>query len=435
MKELIKKIIPEPLLSLYHKTLAIIAAFWYRHPSREMIVIGVTGTKGKSTTSNIIWKLLTDEGYTVGLTGTINVRVGKKNTLSTNKMTMVGRFQMQKLLREMVKAGCTAAVIETTSEGIKQWRHYGIQYDIGVFTNLTPEHLDAHGGFENYKKAKLQLFEHIARSPKKVISGQEVARASVVFMDSEHGKDFAAVGDYNKVSVGSGQDVDVQISEVQSTTSGTTFALNQLSAFIPLLGEWNAMNAAMAVGVGTVLDVSLEHMVKSLKTIEQVPGRMEFVDAGQPFSVIVDYAYETVSLSLLYEFCRKLIDPGRRMITLMSSTGGGRDIGRRSTNGAVAAKYCDYVIVTDEDPYDDDPQEIIDQVAEGAKEAGKEEGKNMWKVLDRREAIKKACSLAQSGDLVILTCKGAEQKMCVKGGKKIDWDDREVAREIINGMK
>lgn len=418
---------------MYHRVLAWVAAVVYRYPSRDLIVVGITGTKGKSTTGNILWRLLTDAGHTVGLTGTINIRIGEQDQLVTTKMTMVGRFQMQKLLRQMVRAGCDVAIVETTSEGVKQWRHAGIQYDVGVFMNLTPEHLESHGGFDNYKQAKMKLFEHIAAGPPKVVGGKKVVRASVVNMNCEHGKDFLKIGDFRKLQVGGKQEFDITITDVSSSVNGTQFKLNGQEAQVPLLGEWNAMNAAMAIGAGQALGVPLSKLVESLQNVEQVPGRMEFVDAGQPFTVIVDYAYEPVSLELLYRFCRGLLEPDKKMITLISSTGGGRDVARRPKNGAVAAQFCDYVIVTNEDPYDDDPQEIIDQVFAGAVEESAVEGQDLWRVLDRREAIIRACELAQPGDMVILTAKGAEQKMCVAGGKKIDWDDRQVVREVLQG--
>ena len=218
---------------------------------------------------------------------------------------------------------------------------------------------------------------------------------------------------------------------VQETLKGTYFTLNGKKAFVPLLGSWNAENAAAAAGIAKAFDLSDEEIIAGLANVDPVPGRMEFIDEGQNFNVVIDYAYEPVSLRLLYEFCRKVVGPEKNIITLISSTGGGRDVGRRKPNGEVAGELCDYVIVTDEDPYDDDPQEIIDMVAEGVAAAGKVEGENFWRVLDRSEAIHKAVSLAHEGDVVLTTAKGAEQKMVLAGGRKIDWDDRKVMREAL----
>lgn len=447
LKKLLKKVLPVAVMNTYYKGVAHLAAFLYGNPSRKMIIVGVTGTKGKSTTSNILWRILTEAGYTVGLTGTINTRIGGQNMLNTNKMTMTGRFGLQRILRNMVRAGCDVAIIETTSEGIKQWRHIAIAYDIAAFTNLTPEHLEAHGGFENYKAAKLQLFEHLAQlPPKQLPSGKhtEVPRVSTANVSSEHGEDFLKPGAHTKMRFGraqasqavteSKQTLDIAIANIEETLKGTAFTINGKPAFVPLLGAWNADNAAAAAGIAKAFGLSDEQIISALAKVDSVPGRMEFIDEGQPFHVVVDYAYEPVSLRLLFEFCRKVVGPQQNIITLISSTGGGRDIGRRKPNGQVAGELCDYVIVTDEDPYDDDPQEIIDQVAEGVAAAGKIEGKNFWRILDRTEAITKAVSLAQAGDVVLTTAKGAEQKMVLAGGRKIDWDDRKVIRDALKEL-
>jgi UDP-N-acetylmuramoyl-L-alanyl-D-glutamate--2,6-diaminopimelate ligase len=434
-KEQVKRLLPPGVLSVYHRLLAIGAAIRYGNPSEKLLVIGVTGTKGKSTTSNILWRLLTDAGHTVGLTGTVNIRIGDRNELATAKMTMPGRFALQRYLRQMVQAGCDVAIIETTSEGIKQWRHLGIHYDICVFTNLSPEHLESHGGFTRYKQAKLELFRHLQRTPTKLLHGKEQEKIAVVNADSEHAPNVLAIGDFRKVRVGHAADNDLVMTDVRETISGTAFKVNGQDVVIPLLGEWNADNTLVAMGVAHALGIPLTDQIRSAKEIDPVPGRMEFVQEGQPFTVIVDYAYEPVSLERLYSFCRGLLDPGRKLITLVSSTGGGRDVGRRPKNGAVAGRLCDCVIVTDEDPYDDDPQEIIDQVAAGVAKAGKIEGKNFWRVRDRRVAIRQAFQLAEPGDVVLLTAKGAEQAMVVAGYKKIPWDDRQVAREELRALR
>jgi UDP-N-acetylmuramoyl-L-alanyl-D-glutamate--2,6-diaminopimelate ligase len=431
IKEFIKRLLPQGALNVYYRFLAWFGAALYRHPSKQLIVVGVTGTKGKSTTSNVLWQLLAAAGHPVGLTGTINYRIGEQEWLNENKMTMLGRFQTQKLLRDMVRAGCDIAIIETTSEGIKQFRHQWIHYDVCAFTNLTPEHIDAHGGFEQYKQAKLDLFRYMESLPQKEINGKTVERVTVVNSDSEHAQDFEAVGQWKKIRVGSEAEHDITLQNIQERIDSTVMNINDTSVRIPLLGSWNAQNVGMAIGIGSALGVSEEQMRIAAAELSPVAGRMEFIDEGQVYSVIVDYAHEPVSLGLLYDFCRKTINADARIITLISSTGGGRDVARRSKNGAVATQKADVVIVTDEDPYDDDPQEIINQVAEGAIAAGAQEGTTMWRVFDRAEAMQKACALAQPGDVVIIPCKGAEQRMVRAGGKLIPWDDREVARDAI----
>ena len=190
MKQTIKKIIPQKVLGQYHKSLALGSKFVYGHPSDKMIVIGVTGTNGKSTTVMMIAKILEEAGYTVGATSTAWFKIADREWLNDRKMTMLGRNELQKMLRDMVHAGCQYAIIETSSEGIKQHRHLGINYDVAVLTNLTPEHLESHGGFENYKKAKEQLFAKLMHDNRKIISGKKIEKIIVANCDDEHIKDF-----------------------------------------------------------------------------------------------------------------------------------------------------------------------------------------------------------------------------------------------------
>ncbi len=436
MKKLLKKIIPEPWILFYHKTLAKYAAYRYKYPSEKLIVIGVTGTKGKSTTCNIIWHLLTEAGFKVGLATTVNFKIDEKEWLNNTKMTMLGRTQLQKLLSDMVEAGCQYAIVETSSEGIKQFRHININYDIGVFTNLHPEHIDAHGSFENYKQAKLDFFKHISDSKQKTINGQAIPKAVVINGDSKYAAEFAQAAQVSTRFIWTTKDdnelpINLKVSNIEETKTGVCFNINDYEYQSSLLGKWNAGNIISALAVVVTQGTSYPQLIKPVASIPAVPGRMELVEAGQPYTVVVDYAYEPKSLELLYKFWKQRIAPDRKMITLISSTGGGRDVWRRPVNGKVATELCDYIIITDEDPYDEVPQTIIDQVAEGAIKAGAKENENMWRILDRTEAIEKACSLAEAGDVVFLTAKGAEQKMCVAKGKKVDWDDRKAARKAI----
>lgn len=436
IKAMTKRVLPAAVLSVYHKRLAQLAAWRHHYPSKQLIVIGVTGTKGKSTTANLIWHILTSAGYTVGMATTANFRIGEKHWLNASKMTMLGRTQLQALLAQMVQAHCQYAIVETSSEGIKQWRHLGIHYDVIVWTNLFPEHLDAHGGFENYKAAKLSLFDHLVQSSTKIINGQSIPKAVVLNGDSEYFAEFAehAVVPVKIVwSSTNNPHAHVQISNVVERPDGLDFQLADYNFRSPLLGSWSIENIASAIGVGLTQGLSYPALAQAVATFSGAPGRMERVEAGQLFTVIVDYAYEPVSLGLLYAFWRRL-KPNNKLITLISSTGGGRDVARRFGNGKVAGELCDYVIVTDEDPYDDDPQTIINQVSEGVAAVDKQESINFWKITDRRQAIAAAFRLAQAGDVVFLTCKGADQKICRAKGKKEPWDDRAVAREELNKL-
>lgn len=436
MKQLIKSILPHWLLDYYHRTFARLAAWRYKHPSSKLVVIGVTGTKGKSTTANLIWYLLTAAGYTVGMATTANFRIGEKEWLNDTKMTMVGRSQLQKLLADMVATGCQYAIVETSSEGIKQWRHLGIQYDVCVWTNLFPEHIDAHGSFEHYKQAKLELFRHLSQLPTKQLNNRMIQKVAILNADSEYLPEFFAAAAVPVKVLWTRQgsaNANLPLTDIVATKDGLQFVVEGHTMTSKLLGEWNLDSIASAIGVALSQGVDFPTMQRALAPVALIPGRMEQITGAQPFTVIVDYAYEPVSLGLLYGFWRKQL-PHSKLITLISSTGGGRDTGRRLTNGKAAGELCDYVIVTDEDPYDDDPMVIMQQVAEGVVAGGKVLNQTAWIIPDRRQAIAAAFSMAKPGDVVFLTCKGADQKICRAKGKKEPWDDRVVARAELKKL-
>lgn len=441
MLGMIRKLVPKPLMQAYHWSLARLAAAWYGHPSKRMVVIGVTGTNGKTTVVNLIASVLEEAGHMVGLTSTVNFRIGKSEIVNATKMTMPGRFFLQKTLARMADAGCHYAVIETSSQGIAQFRHIGIEYDLAVFTNLTPEHIEAHGGFENYKRAKLKLFESLMDHKRKHLDWRgDVQKLSVVNLESEHGMDFLKpksdkkYGYFAKASEEGMQSapwpiVPVKALDLSVTDHGSDFRVRDTPFHLQLPGRYNVMNAMAAVAVGLSQGVKLETAASALGKIEHVLGRFERIDEGQDFAVIVDYAPEPESLRQLYGVIDGM--PHHRIIHVLGSCGGGRDVARRPVLGKLAAEHADHVVVTNEDPYDDDPTEIVNQVADGARKAGKEEGKNLFRILDRREAIEKAIGLAEKGDIVLLTGKGAEQAIVGKGGKKTPWDEREVARSVL----
>lgn len=429
MLNLLRKVIPKPVLSVYHWCLAKLAALYYGNPSKGLIVVGVTGTKGKSTTIYMIAKILEAAGHRVGYSSTIGFKVAEKEWLNDYKMTMLGRFKLQKLLRDMVRAGCEFAIIETSSEGIAQHRHVGVWYDAAVFTGLTPEHLESHGGFENYKKAKLKLFEHLAKLPKKeltpALSLQKrggsssfpkrrlggVPKVIVANGDSEHAKDFL---DFN----------------VDKKLTYSLFQANDLKLQLP--GRFNLSNALAALAVVEAYRIDHNTAITALQKIEVVPGRMEQIENSRGIKIVVDYAHEPESIKQVYDAITDWHH--NRVIHILGPTGGGRDRWRRPVMGEMAAKNADIVIVTTDDPYDDDREKIIREMAAGALHAGKIEGQDLFSIIDRRQAIRKALSLAQTGDLVLLTGKGAEQVMAIEHGKQVKWDDREVVREELGKL-
>lgn len=447
----IKKYIPKTWLNAirrpYHYIFAFLAACFYGNPSKKMIVVGVTGTTGKTSTVYLVAKILQAMGVRVGYTSTALLGDGKKEWLNDKKMTMLGRFQTQKILASMVKNNCDIAIVETTSEGIRQFRHRFIHYDICVFTGLYPEHIESHGGFLHYKDAKLELFRHLEALEKKTIGRVQINRGIIANIESEHAADFLDFEVEKKIGFGREENVKysgkltdyLEGSQIGTNQTGVHFLLGEKQVQSKILGEHNVMNILAAIGVGRAFEKTVDEMLSGLSFVSGIPGRLERIDEGQDFEVVVDYAFEPVALELLYKTIEDISHndshspngPHSRILHVLGSTGGGRDVSRREKLGEIAGEKADVVIVTNEDPYDEDPQKIIDAVVEGAKKTGKSLHKNLYAVLDRREAIKKALVLAKTGDTILITGKGCEQAICIENEKKIPWDDRMVVREEL----
>lgn len=428
----LKSLIPKRWLQPYHFVLAHLASWWYGHPGRELIVIGVTGTNGKTTTSYLIAKALEASGFATGCTTTAIMKVGAREWVNKTKMTMPGRFFIQRTLREMVDAGCRYAVIETSSQGLIQFRQVGVPYDVAVFTNLTPEHLEAHGGFENYKFAKALLFDAVANATEKRLAGEVVPKVFVVNRESEHSSFYTGRASHIPV-VWYGLDVaqaEVAPHEVVYEANTTKFFVGEYPVTLHLPGKHNLENALATLAVCRVLGVDMRAATEALSAVPGVPGRLERIEGGQPWTVIIDYAYEPEALARCVEALRHV--PHRRLIHVLGSCGGGRDVSRRPLLGAFAATHADIAIVTNEDPYDDDPQDIIDQIVAGAVAGGKRVGENVFSILDREEAIAMAMRMAEPGDLVLLTGKGCEPWICVANGEKLAWDERAAALKGIH---
>lgn len=426
IKAMIRRFIPESLISMYHWLLARIAAVVYRHPSERLVIIGVTGTNGKSSTVQFIGRILEYVGETVGWTTTVGFKVGTRQWVNDKKMTMLGRFATQRLLRDMVRAGCRYAVIETSSQGILQHRHVGIHYDVAVFTNLTPEHIEAHGGFEAYKAAKGKLFAELVEARVKVINGQPVKKVSVVNALDPYAAYFLSFGAGEAYLFGK------NVEDVKITNNGTTFLIEGIKFVFKPIGRFNFENVLAAITTCQALGTPLQKIAEAVAVLEPVPGRLEVIDEARSFTVIVDYAYEPAALGAVYEAIK--LFGYKRLIHVTGSAGGGRDVARRAVLGKMSAEHDDVVIVANEDPYDDDPMQIINDVADAAAAEGKRDGVDLFRILDRQEAINKAILLAQPGDLVLITGKGSEPVMAVAHGRKIPWDDRAAARRALHAV-
>ena len=392
-----------------------------------MVVIGITGTNGKSTTVNLIAKILEEAGFKTGYTSTVTVNVDGQEHLNTMKMTMPGGWVLQRWMAKMVAAGCTYAVLEISSEGLAQNRHRGIQFDGAVFTNLTPEHIEAHGSFEQYKKEKGKLFAAITKR-KKVLNGKNIKKFIVVNADDKNSEYYASFPADQVLTYGVKNPADFRSSGYKNSLKGVELEVGGTHIHVQLKGRFDAYNALCAIAVGASQDISLQISKQALEKVVVVPGRMEIV-AEQPFVVLVDYAYEPEEMRQLYETVRMW--PYRRILQVLGPTGGGRDKARIPVLGRMAAENADIVFVTTDDPYDDDPKALIHTMAHAALGSGKVIGHTLFRNPDRRGAIAKAFSMAAPGDLVLITGKGADQKMALANGKYIDWDDREVAREEL----
>ena len=425
LKNIIKKISPSFLFGAYHWCRSYLAALSYGWPAKKLVVIGVTGTKGKSTTSLMVWHILQNLGHKTGLVSTAQLAVGNEVWINDLKMTMPGRNNLQKLFKRMVQSGCTHVVVETSSEGLAQWRHIGIPYQVAVFTNLAPEHLESHGSYENYRAAKGRLFGSLKKNNNSV---------AVVNLDDKEADYFLNFPASQKigftVNAANNKLVDaVLIAKIKEVTPrSATFVVNNLPANLSVGGEFNIENALAALGAITSLGIPLAKAISSLESFLGAPGRLEFINVGQNFKVVVDYAHTPESLEAIY----KILKPEGKLIAVLGSCGGGRDKAKREVLGKLAGTYADLVFITNEDPYDEDPRIIMEAVAAGTKQAGKILGEDLWIVPERRQAIHEALSKAQANDVVIITGKGSEQWLCVAHNQKIPWDDRKVVREELN---
>lgn len=425
MKKILRKIFPDtnPFRLLYHKVMAVVAALYYRFPANKMTIIGITGTKGKTTTTNLIANILKVAGYDAGMASTVNFQIGHNRWINDTKQTTLSPFRLQKLLRRMVNAGCKYAILEISSHAIMQSRIWGVNFDIAVITNVAKDHLEYHGGFNAYLATKGKLFEKVSIGKRKF----GVPKILVSNSDDEYFSFFNQFVADRKISYGI-KGGTIYANEVQKSPEGTHFVLkvpnNQIAVGLKLPGEFNVSNALAAASVAMALQVPLEQIKKGLEESSTVAGRCEHVRLGQKFDVIVDYAHTTESLKHLLKLYRSLTKG--RLFAVFGATGN-RDKSKRPLMGAVANEYADYIILTNEDPFDEQPWDIVEEVAKGVP---RQEGRNFWKVLDRKEAIRLALTLAKEGDTVVCAGKGAEE-VIVHGDKKIPWNEKKVIEELL----
>jgi UDP-N-acetylmuramoyl-L-alanyl-D-glutamate--2,6-diaminopimelate ligase len=416
-----RKIIPGPIFTFfqpaYHFLLGLLAVLWYGFPSRKLKVIGVTGTNGKSTVVFLVSQILEKADYQVAAVSSIQFKIRDKVWPNDLKMTMPGRMKLQKFLRQAAQAGCQYVVLEVTSEGIKQHRHRFIGFEVAVLTNLTPEHIESHGGFENYKKAKGKLFQALKSSGKAVVNLDDSKADYFLQFQAKEKYGYRVKNQESRIK--NSLEI-IEAKECRLSAQGVSFLVNQTKFNLSLLGKFNVYNALAAIAVGLAEKIPLDKIKSALAEAKTIPGRLEIV-IQEPFTVIVDYAHTPDALEKVYQTIREFFSG--RLIGVLGAAGGGRDKWKRSEFGKIVEKYLDKIIITNEDPYDENPEVIMDEIIQGVKQ------KQPEKIIDRREAIARALKLAQEDDVVIITGKGCEPWMCLTDGKRIPWDDRKVVKE------
>jgi len=465
-----RKIIPKSIFTfaqpIYHYILAVLGAIIYRFPAKRLNVIAVTGTKGKTTTVELVNTILEAAGYKTALASTLRYKIGEKEWRNMFKMTLRGRFFTQRFLRQAVNEGCSHAVIEMSSEGVPQSRHKFLSLNALIFTNLAPEHIESHGSYEKYVEAKLSIAKEL-ENPKKNASQKVLgsprsrsARLSskyfslgflgrtdpviITNINDKEGEKFLDLNIKNKIPYSLNDAIGIKADE-----KGSSFQIGKIVIHSKLPGLFNVSNMLGAIAYAKFAGISFEDIKKGLEKIDFVRGRMEKIEEGQKFDVVVDYAHTPDSLKAVYEtYAPRSTKPASRatdssqkeknshhLICILGNTGGGRDTWKRPEMGKIADQYCDHIILSNEDPYDEDPKKIVDEIKVGIK------NKPTEIIMDRRKAIntaiKKADTLRQAQGpsnknvAILITGKGTDPYIMGPKGTKQPWDDATVAREEL----
>ena len=415
-----KKIIPKKLVAMgrpiYHFLLAFTGAVLYRFPAKKIKIVAVTGTKGKTTTVELVNAILEEAGLKTALVSTLRFKILDKSEDNKFKMTMPGRFFLQNFLRKAVDAGCEWAVIEMSSEGAKQFRHKFINLDALIFTNLAPEHIESHGSYQKYLEAKLSIakaLENSSKDKKVVVSN----------IDDKEGQKFLDINISSKFaySIKNAEPFSLQ-------KEGLVMVFDGEKIVSRLTGKFNIYNMLAAATFAEAEGILPDTIRKGLEKVSIIRGRVERIKEGQSFDVIVDYAHTPDSLRELYEAF--LNQP---KVCVLGNCGGGRDKWKRKEMALIAEKYCDQIILTDEDPYDDEPREIVEDMAKEMLH------KKPEIIMDRRKAIRKAIrkamELVKKDGVVLITGKGTDPYIMRKNGVKEEWSDAKVAREELKKLK
>ena len=410
----------------YHFVWAWLGARLRKHPSKKVFVIGITGTKGKTTTLELLNAILEAAGKRTALLSSLRMKIGDETQKNQTGNSMPGRGYIQKFLRDARAAGCGYALIEVTSQGVAAHRHRFINWNMGVLTNLAPEHIESHGSFENYRAAKLEFLKYTLKKSGKIFLNCDDKNFNF-FSEALSGANEKLV----EVSADEAwlRDRLAKTSPMRSLADAGGKAASSTN-LIFFLSRFNEENVALAAAVAKELGIADRIIEDAIGSFAGVPGRMEFVFGG-PYFGIVDYAHTPDSLEAAYRAARSLLAKDTaRLICVLGGAGGGRDKWKRPGMGKIAAHYCDEVILTDEDPYDEDPQAIIEEVAAGIAQMPYPKPE-VFKMLDRREALAHAIDIMKEGDVVIATGKGSEDWIHRARGEKIPWNEKATMQELL----
>lgn len=432
--------LPQLVVERSPAALADAAAWSYGDPSHQLGVVGITGTDGKTTTSFLAVAALEAAGMSSGLVGTVDTKIGASREPNAEHMTTPGALELQRALRAMALAGNAAAVVETTSHGLAADRVRGIAYDVAILTNLSHEHLEFHGTWEAYRDAKLSLFERLAvaeRNPRKSPPAPAWPKAAIVNVDDPTAGAFVGVAQEagaRIVTYGTDAAADVRATRIEedSRRLRVTYEAPSGSTSLELrfAGRFNVHNALAVVSLGEALGLDPAAVREGLESVEAVPGRMERVDAGQPFGVVIDYAHSPASLDAVLGILAPVAAARGGGLIAVFGSAGERDVDKRPMMGRIAGEQARLVIATDEDPRGEDREAILDEIARGAESAGRRRGKDLLLIADRPAAIAAAFDRARPGDIVLLAGKGHERSIIGPNGP-VAYDERRTALDAL----
>lgn len=408
--------------------LGLLASAYYDFPSRKLVIIGITGTDGKTTTSHILHSVLKRaEGIKAGYISTISADFGDEIADTGLHVTTPSAPQVQAYLARMVEAGLTHCILEMTSHGLAQGRLNGVDIDVAVYTNVMHEHLDFHGSWENYRDAKALMFRKLKSSYRK--AGQ--AKISVVNADDPSADYFSAIPADTIVKYGVQQTADYQAIDIDYQPNKTVFTVQTMPIEMKLVGEFNILNACATIAVARELSVAWEAIQAGIADIDLISGRMERIDEGQDFVAMVDFAHTPNALKRALEAGRTMLPEGNKLICVFGSAGL-RDVEKRRMMAETSAQLADMTVLTSEDPRTESLDDILEMMAQGCISQGGIEGETFIRVPDRGNAIYQACLMAKTGDIVMACGKGHEQSMCF-GTVEHPWDDRDAMRSALRG--